>query len=241
MGRTTSILWTKSTLNLAWGCTKVSTECDQCYMFRYSKRIGRDPERIQILTRGFENTLARIKPLQDLIFVNNMSDTFHIGMPFNILDEWFDAFEDFSVSKTFQILTKRPAIAIQYFKHRGSVPKNCWIGVSCGIERAKNRIDLLRQIDAKVRFVSFEPLLEDLRTLDLKGIHWAIIGGESDFKAPRPMNLDWVRNIIKQCREQNVAVFFKQVGGIGGDNAGGCLIDNQEIKEFPLLGVKTYE
>lgn len=203
-------------------------------MFRYSKRIGRDPEKVEILAKEYGYVGKRIMGLNRLIFVNNMSDTFHIDIPFEILDVWFNAFQNFP-DKTFQILTKRPARAVQYFQYRGSVPENCWIGTSCGIAQAKHRLDLLRLIKAKVRFVSFEPLLEDLGELNLEGIHQAIIGGESDFKNPRPMKPEWALNIIKQCKEQKVAIFYKQLGGIGGDNAGGniCPCCQTTHQEFP--------
>ena len=143
---------------------------------------------------------------------------------------WFDVFREFP-NKIFQILTKRPGLALLFHRNY-PLPENCWFGVSCGIKQAKHRLDIARKVSSKIRFVSVEPLLEDLGGLNLEGIHWVIIGGESG-RNPRPMKKEWVDSIIKQCREQGARVFFKQWGGIGGDGSGGCLYEGKTIKEFP--------
>lgn len=233
MGRETSIAWTQSTLNVAWGCTKVSEECRNCYMYRLSPRFGRDPYQVKILYKGMEDLSRKVSKLNNMIFVNSMSDTFHKDIWDALLDCWFGVFSAYK-NKTFQILTKRPERAVQYFRTR-KVPDNCWIGTSVGIKSALSRIELLKQIDAKIRFVSIEPLIEDLGVVDFTGIQWAIIGGESDFKAPRPMKMEWVANIFRQLRRDHVAIFFKQWGGIGGDGAGGNLLNGETIQEFPII------
>lgn len=241
MGEHTGIEWTDSTLNLVIGCKKVSRECLNCYMFRDSKRFGFDPTQIRITKVGDspEKLTSRIYDLGEKVFVNSWSDTFYHSIPDYQLDMWFGKFELFDGTKgagfpmhQFQILTKRPERAVEYFASR-RVPSNCWIGTSIGVKDTLGRMDILRRVEAKIRFISFEPLLEDLGELDLDGISWVIIGGESDYHNPRPMKIEWAENIIKQAREQNVAVFFKQLGGKGSGGAGGCAINRREIKEFP--------
>ena len=147
-----------------------------------------------------------------------MSDLFHGDIPYAFLDQVFDVIRR-TPQHTYQILTKRAKRMNQYFANQNrTVPTNAWLGVS--VESRKYglpRIDELRKVNAKVRFLSIEPLLEDLGWLDLTDIHWAIVGGESGPKA-RPMKPEWVEAIKEQCIEQNVAFFFKQWGGWGADN-----------------------
>ena len=233
MGRDTNIAWTKSTLNLAWGCTKVSQECKNCYMYRLSAQFGQDPTVVRITKAGStpKATDAAIRKMHELVFVNSMSDTVHKDIPDDVLENWFAAFAAHP-EKQFQILTKRPERAAKYFETR-VVPDNCWIGTSVGMASAKTRIDELRQIDDCIRFLSCEPLIEDLGELDLRRINWVIIGGESDPKAPRPMDPAWAERIIAQCKVNGVKVFFKQMGGVGGDGAGGDLINGRRIQEMP--------
>ena len=132
----------------------------------------------------------------------------------------------------FQILTKRPGRARNFFRDR-KVPDNCWMGVSVGMAAAKSRIDTLREIDARVKFLSCEPLIEDLGELNLDGIHWVIVGGESDYKAPRPMKPEWAENVRRICQRDGVAFFFKQNGGRGGGGAGGDLLNGVRYQEWP--------
>ena len=242
MGKDTNIAWTKSTLNLAWGCTKVTRECTNCYMYRLSERFGKDPLHVQITRAGKSPGALEtaIRRCHQLVFVNSMSDTFHDDIPDSYLDFWFAMFQSYP-SHQFQILTKRPLRAYDYFTKRAEtredhvgVPDNCWIGTSVGIKEAKERINTLRQIPTRIRFVSFEPLLEDLGTVDMTGIQWAIIGGESDDAHPRPMEPQWAWSLIEQARVFEVKVFFKQMGGKGGDGAGGDLLNGRRIQEMPL-------
>ncbi len=244
MGKTTNIAWTKSTLNLAWGCTKVTRECTNCYMYRMSPALGRDPYQVEILGRYYQPEeyekyiRKRMRECQDLIFVNSMSDTFHSFIGDIFLDKWFKAFAEFP-QKQFQILTKRPERARSYFSSSWkSIPENIWIGTSCGIKEAIPRIEILKKIPARIKFVSIEPLLEDLGEIDFSGIQWAIIGGESDAKAPRPMKEEWVDNLVLQLRKAGTKIFFKQWGGIGGDNAGGNLYKGSILQEMPALKAK---
>lgn len=184
-------------------------------------------QRLQAMgTHGYENgfklTLlpSRLQePLQrkkkTVYFVNSMSDVFHEDVPFEYIDQIFESIAK-TPQHTYQILTKRADRMAQYFINR-SVPDNAWLGVSVeDREYGVPRIALLRQVSAKIRFLSVEPLLEDLGDLDLTDIHWVIVGGESGAKA-RPMQKEWVEDIRIQCEGANVAFFFKQWGGWGAD------------------------
>lgn len=233
-----------TTVNLAWGCTKVSTECKLCYLYRLSKIWGIDADVVDIKAKTEAEAIKLINKAlkkdthiswargKEIIFVNSMSDTFHKDISFDIITEWLNAFETFPDNQ-FLVLTKRADRMHEYFGTHDRPPHNVWLGVSCGITKAKERIDHLRPIIANVHFVSFEPLLEDIGEINLDNIQWAIIGGESDYKDPRPMQKEWVDNIIRQCIEQNVKVWFKQWGGIGGDGAGGDLYEGNQIQEYP--------
>ena len=237
MGKHTSISWALSTLNLVMGCTKVSTECTNCYIYRLMPKFGKDPTEVRIL--DIANAIKRVKTYNEIIFVNSFGDWLHEKIPDQIIDNWmyriFKAYD-----KQFLLLTKRAERLPVYFKER-VCPDRVWLGVSCGIKNAKHRIDILRKVKCKIHFISFEPLIEDLGELDLSDIEWAIIGGESksqeevnkDGQQPRPMQAEWAEAIIKQCREQNVNVWFKQFGGIGGDGAGGELLNGRKIQEYP--------
>ncbi|MDA8008016.1 MAG: phage Gp37/Gp68 family protein, partial [Gammaproteobacteria bacterium] len=157
--------------------------------------------------------LRRKKPT--MYFVNSMSDLFHSKVPFSFVEKVMQTISD-TPRHTYQILTKRPGEMKKYFSTR-PVPKNAWLGVSVENKRhGVPRIDVLRGIDARVRFLSVEPLLEDIGAVDLSGIHWVIVGGESGHGA-RPMQPKWVANVKKQCREQKAKFFFKQWGAHGAD------------------------
>ncbi len=148
-------------------------------------------------------------------FVNSMSDLFHEKMPMEFLDKIMDVI-DVTPHHIYQILTKRENAMFDYFAKQ-SVPKNIWLGVT--VEDKKHgvpRIDKLRDINATIKFLSIEPLLEDIGEIDLTGIHWVIVGGESGAKA-RPMKEEWALNVKQQCEEQGVAFFFKQWGTWGSD------------------------
>ena len=220
MTTTSKIEWTEQTWNPTVGCTKISPGCKHCYAELMAQRLQ------AMGTHGYENgfklTLlaSRLQePLQrkkkTVYFVNSMSDVFHEDVPFEYIDQIFESIAK-TPQHTYQILTKRADRMAQYFINR-PVPDNAWLGVSVEDRQyGVPRIALLRQVSAKIRFLSVEPLLEDLGDLDLTDIHWVIVGGESGAKA-RPMQKEWVEDIRIQCEEANVAFFFKQWGGWGAD------------------------
>jgi protein gp37 len=169
--------------------------------------------RLTLLPERLADPISRKK--STIYFVNSMSDLFHKNIPDSYIRAVFDAIRK-APQHTFQVLTKRADRMEEFFRHY-QAPNHAWLGVT--VENRTQgipRIDHLRKIKVHVRFLSIEPLLEDLGQLDLSGIHWAIVGGESGPKA-RPMKVDWVMNIKRQCEEQNVAFFFKQWGGWGSD------------------------
>lgn len=216
----TTIEWTEQTWNPTTGCTKISPGCKHCYAEVMAKRLQAMGARgyengfnLSILPERLEQPLMRRKPTT--YFVNSMSDLFHNDIPFRFLDQVFDVIKR-TPQHTYQILTKRAARMRKYFASR-IVPDNVWLGVS--VENRKyglQRIDDLREIKAGIRFLSVEPLLEDVGEIDLRGIHWVIVGGESGSKA-RPMKAEWVETIKEQCEQDGVAFFFKQWGGWGAD------------------------
>lgn len=222
----TKIEWTDATWNPSTGCNKVTAGCKYCYAEVMAKRL--QAMRTPGYENGFEFTLMpeRLdlpkktkKPTK--FFVNSMSDLFHEKMPFDYLDKVFKVIEE-TPQHQYQILTKREKILASYFEKR-KVPQNVWLGVTVENSKTKNRIDVLRKIEAKIRFLSIEPLIGDIGVLNLEEIHWVIVGGESGHKA-RPMKSEWAINIQKQCDEQNVAFFFKQWGTWGGLYFGGILL-----------------
>lgn len=153
------------------------------------------------------------------VFVNSMSDLFQDGVPDEFIRRVWDVMTH-APQHTFQILTKRPQNMLRVVNENALLVRpNIWLGTSVESARYKGRIEWLRQVSAAVRFVSLEPLLGPLGDLDLEGIHWAIIGGESGPRA-RPMKKEWVEDIRRQCREQRVAFFFKQWGGANKKKAG---------------------
>lgn len=214
------IEWTEQTWNPTVGCTKVSPGCANCYAEVMAKRLQamRTPGyenafRLTLLPYRLKEPIRRKKPT--VFFVNSMSDLFHEDVPFSYIDKIFEVIEN-SPQHTFQILTKRAARMAEYFSGK-KAPDNAWMGVTVeDREFGLPRIDNLRKVDAKVRLISSEPLLESLGQFDLTGIHWMIVGGESGPNA-RPMEKEWVEEIFNLCQVQNVAFFFKQWGTWGPD------------------------
>jgi protein gp37 len=185
-----------------------------------------------------ENTLT--EPLSwgkgSYIFVCSMSDLFHEKAPFKFIDRIMETINQ-SKRHTYQILTKRAARMAEYFAIN-PVPSNAWIGVTVECRKTIARIDSLREIDASKRFISFEPLIEDVGQLDLHGIDWVIVGGETGNKA-RPTQPDWVRSIRVQSEQLNIPFFFKQWGTWGPDGirrskkANGGELDGEIVRMFP--------
>lgn len=220
MSSGSKIEWTEQTWNPTTGCTKVSPGCKHCYAEVMARRLhamgatGYDTGFSLALHPGRLNQpVQRKKPT--IYFVNSMSDLFHRDIPDSFLDQVFDVISK-TPQHTYQILTKRAERLPEYFSTR-RCPPNVWLGVSVE-DRAFGlpRIDCLRQVDATVRFLSIEPLLEDLGEFTLYDIHWLIVGGESGHKA-RPMKEEWVESIKAQADRYGVAFFFKQWGGWGAD------------------------
>lgn len=237
----TKIEWTDKTWNPITGCSKKSTGCLHCYaeiMSRRLKAMGQAK-----YSNGFSITLHEQcldEPLiwkgTHNIFVCSMSDIFHEEVPFEFVDKMFDI-----ISKTqqhrYQILTKRAERMLEYFSSR-RIPENVWLGVTVEAQSTRFRIECLRNLSASVKFLSCEPLVEDLGELDLTGIDWVIVGGESGPKA-RPMKEAWVLNIRRQVDNQGARFFFKQWGTWGADgikrnkHANGKLLKGEIIQEMP--------
>ena len=240
MGTDTTIAWTDATLNLVYGCRRVDNNanngaCYNCYIFRNLPKYGVNPDALTYLS--VKNARKKLKawskdPSIRRIFPNNYSDGFHEDIPFSTIDVWhehlFEAFPNFQ----FQMLTKRIGRAMLYYRRKGYVPDNVWVGTTIGARDRLKRLEQLRQIDARIRWVSAEPLLEDLGEFSLDGIQWVVVGGESGFH-PRPMEPEWAENVIRIARRDGAVPFFKQIGGKGFDGAGGCVLNGREIKEWP--------
>jgi protein gp37 len=220
MSQKSKIEWTQNTWNPTTGCTKISPGCKFCYAETMAKRL--QAMGVRGYENGFELTLLPERLVQPLkrkkptvYFVNSMSDLFHEDIPDSFIENVFGVIKQ-AYQHEFQILTKRAGRMENFFKIR-QVPQNAWLGVS--VEDKKYglpRIEHLRRIDVNIRFLSLEPLLEDIGKINLTGIHWVIVGGESGSNA-RPMKKKWVENIQKQCQQSGVQFFFKQWGGWGAD------------------------
>lgn len=221
MSTQTTIEWTERTWNPTVGCSKVSPGCAHCYaeaMARRLKAMGvigyENGFALTLLPSRLEEPLQRKKPT--IYFVNSMSDLFHEEIPDAYIRQVFEVIRR-APQHTFQVLTKRAERMAEFFAGYGAAPPNAWLGTTVeDRQHGVPRLDWLRQVPARIRFVSAEPLLEDLGTLDLSNIHWVIVGGESGPSA-RPMKLEWVLRIKRQCEEQRAAFFFKQWGGWGVD------------------------
>jgi protein gp37 len=225
MASNSQIEWTDATWNPVTGCTKISPGCKHCYAERLAERLkamGQANYR-----NGFELTLQPQMlelPLRwktpKRIFVNSMSDLFHKDVPTDYIKRVFDAMNR-APWHQYQVLTKRSERIVELSKELEWAPQ-IWIGVSVEAEKYKYRIDDLRKTDAKVKFLSLEPLLGPLGKLNLRGIDWAIVGGESGPGA-RTMDSDWATEIRDQCVKASVAFFFKQWGGVQKNKTGRTL------------------
>lgn len=204
------IEWTNETWNPITGCNKKSEGCLNCYAEKMHKRLAAmGQKKYKIPFNGvvfhYEELGRDLGKKPKMFFVNSMSDTFNEKISDEQIDKILATCNKYP-QHVFQVLTKR-AERVPGFIY----PKNVWLGVTVELAKYKSRIDDLRKTNAKIKFLSCEPLLGDLGELDLTGIDWVICGGESGPNA-RPMNPDWVRNIQKQCKQQGVAFFFKQWG-----------------------------
>jgi protein gp37 len=244
MSTKSKIEWTEQTWNPMVGCSKVSSGCKYCYAEVMAQRLQamgtpgyENGFKLNLLPERLEQPLKRKKPTK--YFVNSMSDLFHEEVPFSYIDKVFDVMER-TPQHIYQILTKRADRMAEYFSNK-SAPRNAWLGVT--VENRKQglrRITKLRSVDAKIRFLSVEPLLEDLGEVDFSDIHWVIVGGESGPNA-REMKPEWAENIRIQCDEQNIAFFFKQWGGWGADGkkrskkANGRLLNGKTWDDMPRI------
>ena len=238
MSQSTAIEWTEATWNPVTGCTKVSRGCDNCYAERFSERFrgvkGHPFEQgfdLRLWPERLEMPLRWKRPKR--IFVNSMSDLFHKDIPREFVGQVFDTMER-ADWHTYQVLTKRSSILRSIVNDRypaEPAPQHIWLGVSVEDRDALVRIKHLRETNASVRFLSVEPLLERMGRLDLNGIHWVIVGGESG-PGHRPMQIDWVREIRDQCLDLQVPFFFKQWGGLR-PKSGGNLLDDKRWAEYP--------
>lgn len=243
MSGKSKIEWTEQTWNPITGCTKVSAGCKNCYAESMAIRLKamgtpgyENGFELTLMPERLEQPLHRKKPTK--YFVNSMSDLFHEKVPFSYIDQVLDIIHQ-TPHHIYQLLTKRGSRLEKYFKKR-EVPQNAWIGVTLeNIKHGLERIDNLRNVDAHIRFLSVEPLLEDLGKINLRDIHWVIVGGESGANA-REMKPEWAENVRLQCKQQNVAFFFKQWGGWGADGvkrskkANGRLLNGKVWNEMPI-------
>lgn len=233
-----SIEWTEMTWNPTTGCTKVSQGCKFCYAEVMSKRLqamGVEKYKDNFKVRTHEKELETPYKWKSpkIVFVNSMSDLFHPEVPIDFIKKVFDVMND-NPQHLFQILTKRGDL-LRYYDSEGWLnwSHNIWMGVSVEDEKVTERIDLLRQTGAWVKFLSCEPLIGPLPNLKLDGIDWVIVGGESGRK-PRPMKPEWVDDIKNQCLLTDTKFFFKQWGGTNKKKTGRILEGRtwDEIPEF---------
>ena len=242
MAENSEIEWTDATWNPVTGCTKISRGCDNCYAERIAERFrgvkGHPYE------QGFDLKLwhSRLEVPKNwkrgrFIFVNSMSDLFHKGVTKEFKASVFDTMEE-ADQHIYQVLTKRSSLMRNFVNERykdNPAPPHIWLGVSVEDQSATSRIRHLQQTNASVRFLSIEPLLGRVGRLNLEGIHWVIVGGESGPHA-RETKLEWVREIRDHCIEDGVPFFFKQWGGIR-PKAGGNELDGRTWFEYPAVNL----
>lgn len=243
MSDRTAIEWTDATWNPVTGCSKVSPGCAHCYAERLSLRFGHSTKP-WTPSNAAENVVlheARLLVLLSwkqprMIFVNSMSDLWHEQVPDEFIGRVFETMRR-AAHHSYQILTKRPDRMRDWFSSdvgrawsKAPLP-NVWLGTSIELDRWVGRADALRQTPAAVRFISAEPLLGPLTSLDLLGVDWLIVGGESG-SSHRPMRPEWVRDLRDRARQADVAFFFKQWGG-RVPKAGGRDLDGETWDEFP--------
>jgi protein gp37 len=236
MALCSKIEWTESTWNPVTGCTRISLGCENCYAERMARRLQAmgQPK----YKNGFEVTVHP-DVLEDplhwknprMVFVNSMGDLFHKSVSDKFIGSVFKTMRG-APRHIFQILTKRTK---RLAALSGSLewPENIWMGVTVENQNYRYRIDDLRKIPAAMKWLSLEPLLGPIADLDLAGIDWIVVGGESGFGA-RPMKEEWVLDIQRQCKDQNVAFFFKQWGGINKKKTGRLLL-GRTWDEMPMV------
>lgn len=234
MSTKSAIEWTGATWNPSTGCDTLSPGCENCYAERLTKRLRAMGQKKY--SNGFKLTLhpdTLELPLKwkqpQTIFVNSMSDLFHHDVPLEFIQRVFATMRAASWHQ-FQVLTKRSG-RLQAFSDQIDWPANVWMGVSVESQAYAARIEHLRRTAARTKFLSLEPLLGPLEGLNLQGIDWVIVGGESGPRA-RSMHPDWVKSIRDQCDRSGVAFFFKQWGGVQKKRAG-RLLDGRTFDAMP--------
>lgn len=228
------IEWTEVSWNPVTGCTKISSGCKNCYaeaMARRLKAMGQEK-----YINGFKLTLhpeTLNEPYtwkkSKIVFVNSMSDLFHEAIPLEYIQKVFTVMNN-NRQHIFQVLTKRAEILYEYNEFLSWTP-NIWMGVTVEDESVVNRLEYLKQTNAHIKFISFEPLLSKISNLSLQGIDWSIVGGESG-RTPLPMKEEWVLEIKRQCEIFNVPFFFKQWGGFNKKKNGRTL-EGKTYDEMP--------
>jgi protein gp37 len=234
--KNTKIEWTEQTWNPSTGCNKISSGCLNCYAEKMSKRLK--CMGMQKYANGFELT-CHPETLREpyswkkerIVFVNSMSDLFHENIPLHFIQEVFKVMNE-NPQHIFQVLTKRSENLLKY-SNQLVWTENIWAGVTVEGFRQKYRIDHLREVPAKLKFLSCEPLLDDLGELHLQDIDWIIVGGESGPKA-RPMKKEWVENILSQAHSNDIAFFFKQWGGVN-KKKNGRMLNGRTYSEMPKI------
>jgi protein gp37 len=236
MSVNSAIEWTDATWNPVTGCTEISPGCDHCYAKTFAERFrgvsGHPYEQgfdLRLWPDRLDYPLKWKKPRR--IFVNSMSDLFHADVPEAYIRQVFDTMVQ-AHWHNYQVLTKRPQ-RLQRLAPTLPWPDHIWIGVSIERDEYTWRADYLRSVPAAVRFISAEPLLGPLGSLNLDGIHWLISGGESGLRH-RPCNIAWVRDLRDRCQQAGVAFFHKQWGG-RTPKAGGRQLDGRTWDEYPLV------
>ena len=234
MATQSKIEWTESTWNPVTGCNKISEGCENCYAERMAKRLQAMGQQNYI--NGFEvvcHPHMLDAPLKwnksNMVFVNSMGDVFHEKVPLDFIRQVFGVM-NIADQHFYQVLTKRAKRLLELSKMI-KWDSHIWMGVTVESKSFKYRIDYLRKTPAKIKFLSLEPLLGSLGELDLSGIDWVIVGGESGPRA-RAMDADWAREVRDQCIEQNVPFFFKQWGGVQ-KKKNGRILDGVTWDEMP--------
>jgi protein gp37 len=229
-----SIEWTEMTWNPTTGCTKISAGCKFCYAEIMSKRleamgIAKYKDGFKVRVHDDQLSIPYSWKRSKVVFVNSMSDLFHVDIPIDFIKKVFKVMNE-NPQHVFQVLTKRAERLLE-IDSQVKWTHNIWMGVSVEDERVKGRIEFLRKTNAKVKFLSCEPLIGPLRKMNLRKIDWVIVGGESGHH-PRPMNEEWVLDIQDQCEKKDVAFFFKQWGG-RNKKANGRILNGKTYDEMP--------
>jgi protein gp37 len=255
------IEWTGVSWNAVTGCTKISKECDFCYAKKETDRYMHNPK-LPKYKMGFDVVVEHEYTLKEpynwkkptTVFVNSMSDLFHKDISLDFIKKMFKVMND-TPQHTYQILTKRHNILEEY-SNELNWSDNIWMGVSIGTKIGERRLESLKKCGAKHKFLSIEPLLEELSYLNLEGIDWVIVGGESGDNSVREMKKDWVLKVKENCADYKVPFFFKQWGKKRNNpdkddptisplhkhhSKGGCMLDGEIFLENPTVKNKTVE